>query len=106
MSLIIINSLRFIQQLKPTSMEYVESDRLDGKVARVFHKNIALEKYMSAAAPSSAVAAASASDAATLLPPLPPAGSAAPDAQRCSIECSTYSRWDRYINCYELRLGR
>ena len=92
-------------------MEYVESDRLDGKVARVFHKNIALEKYMSAAAPSacafaSAVASPSASDAATLLPPLPPAGSAAPDAQLCSIECSTYSRWDRYINCYELRLGR
>ncbi|RPB18659.1 hypothetical protein L211DRAFT_901738 [Terfezia boudieri ATCC MYA-4762] len=42
-----MNSVRFIQQFEPMELEYPESDRLDAKVARAFHKNIPLITYKS-----------------------------------------------------------
>ncbi|KAF8421841.1 hypothetical protein EV426DRAFT_711649 [Tirmania nivea] len=40
-----MNSIRLVQQLKSTPLEYKESDRLDAKVTRAFHKNLKLETY-------------------------------------------------------------
>ncbi|KAF8423730.1 hypothetical protein BGX38DRAFT_1263869 [Terfezia claveryi] len=40
-----MNSVRLVQQLKSTPLEYKESDRLDAKVTRAFHKNLKLETY-------------------------------------------------------------
>ena len=54
-----MNSVRFVQQYTQIPLEYTETDRrLDGKVARAFHKNLMVEKYTSAASAASAATAA------------------------------------------------
>jgi len=55
-----MNSGQFVQQFEPMELEYRESNRLEAKVARAFHKNVVLKKLTGSASGAFALAATSA----------------------------------------------
>lgn len=84
-------------------MEYVAPDRLDGKVARVFHKILPCKSIFPLLLPPPLPLPLPPPPPLTLtllLPPLLPLL-----ALLLLICLIAYCCWDRYINCYELRLG-